>query len=217
MSALYVYLLFTIFLIFFNVQIPSDEWSLSLWLFLAETPYSQHRTLFYKGDFNSSRGRSPSVWLLPNSKKLVVQTSSEENFAISTNSMMDVQKMKWQLLTFVFRNNSALEHSASSGGNSDKEEARLQGYEIISSNNDLSTSNTKINAAKEYNYSIQIYQNDVLDIRWFMGVLRLYEFRSFENCYCFLLFWLASDTLCLYLEMIVRLLYSKITHITVHI
>ncbi len=151
-------------------QIHRDEWTLSMWLFLAETTYSQHRTLFYKGDSNSSRGRTPSVWLLPDSKKMVLQASSEENLAISTNNIVDVQKMTWQLLTFVFTNYSALEDAYPNAGDEpDRKEALLQGYEIISSAAG-SISNSKIQNSKSYNYSIQIYHNDVSDIRFVTSI-----------------------------------------------
>lgn len=80
-------------------------WTLAFWLYLEEPqmPPPEFRTLFYKGVGNQ---RTPSAWLLPNSRNVALRASTMHDPDVGATSELELPVREWVHLTFVFDNSS---------------------------------------------------------------------------------------------------------------
>jgi hypothetical protein len=80
------------------------NWSVSMWIYLMQKPSSQYRALFYKGNSNSSNGRTPSAWFIPGSNLLTIRATSTVDENAGAVNLKEISTFQWKLLTFTFQN-----------------------------------------------------------------------------------------------------------------
>lgn len=79
---------------------PRTSFTVSLWLLLLGSPTGTHRTLFHKG---STRGdRTPSVWLLPDSNRLLLRASTTGSMDAGAESLVPIPLNQWTHLAIAF-------------------------------------------------------------------------------------------------------------------
>ena len=146
----------------------------------------QHRSIFYKGDSHASTGRTPSVWLFPDTNRMTIRVSTEKEPDVAITNFLDVPMFEWTLLSFVFRNSSfqSNNHDCRKLNNEIREsmvDAKSRGVDIsteinyyfLSSSSNINdmccisddASNMNFTHQSEF-YRIEVYQNDQLDIRY---------------------------------------------------
>ncbi|DAZ96302.1 TPA: hypothetical protein N0F65_008335 [Lagenidium giganteum] len=88
------------------------SWSLSMWLFLTEDSTGSFRTLFFHGN-GTGQHRTPSAWLRPDDRKLVLRVSTEADMDVGMSSKDEIPMNQWVHLAFTFRNCSTAENASS--------------------------------------------------------------------------------------------------------
>ncbi|OQR86546.1 hypothetical protein ACHHYP_10426 [Achlya hypogyna] len=86
-----------------TVVTSNGTWSLVFWLYLAQDATGEFRTLFYKGP-GTDQHRTPSAWLRPNDRKLILRVSTDEDMDVGVTTISALPLQRWVLLSFVFRN-----------------------------------------------------------------------------------------------------------------
>ena len=90
------------------MRLPSKHfgsaWSISMWIFIAEDSTGTHRGIFYKGPIPSDGHRTPSVWLLPDSRQISIRFSQEDNMDAGVTVEKELPLSSWVHMAFVFQN-----------------------------------------------------------------------------------------------------------------
>ncbi|OQS02184.1 hypothetical protein THRCLA_05419 [Thraustotheca clavata] len=89
-----------------TIPMTKPAWSLVFWLYLSQDSTGEYRTLFYKGP-GSNQHRTPSAWLQPHDRKLIVRVSTLDNMDIGFTSNSELPLHQWTLLSFSFQNLSS--------------------------------------------------------------------------------------------------------------
>lgn len=164
-----------------------------MWVYLIDPPpplsplgqsSRPFRSVFFKGNSNASTGRTPSVWLLPDSNVMTIRVSTEKNTDTAVESFTTVPSFQWTLLTFVFTNVSAafsanasdmcsragaLQSSVDSAAAAGVELSTEIGYNMVDAADGEVCPRMESSAedtARSTQYTIDVYNNDILDIRY---------------------------------------------------
>ena len=144
-----------------------------------------HRALFYKGDSTTSTGRTPSVWLLPDSNRLTIRVTTESEADLAVESFIHIPTFEWTLLTFVFSNTTksgvALNEQCTTAGNTKTiiEDAAAKGVLVsteidhffLSVEGDTQCYDDEGPMDGSTWFNIKAYVNKQLDVRYFSCAL----------------------------------------------
>lgn len=148
------------------------NWSVSMWVYLMHKPSSQYRSLLYKGNSNSSNGRTPSAWFVPDSNYLTIRASTLVETNAGALNLKEIPRFEWTLLTFTFQNFSesklarrtqSIVEASQKLGILVSDKSSGEDVEILSEDtNNNSSSSTSSSSGKSY--MINLYQGAELDV-----------------------------------------------------
>lgn len=126
-----------------------------------------------------SSGRTPSVWLLPDTNRMTIRVSTVKESDVAVESFIDIPSFKWTLVTFVFSNATGSRDNGKSCSASDSISAEIvkaaangiflstEAENLVSGSQSGPLNCSEIDETVEGRtwFNIKAYVNSTLDIR----------------------------------------------------